>query len=84
MTNTLTMGYRMGEDGEIIVDAREQRVLRIVEEQFRQGEGTSAIARTLNAAGLTNRNGNPFTPQMVTKYVKRLKERAHHERTEET
>ena len=82
--NTLTMGYRMGEDGEIIVDAREQRVLRIVEAQWQAGQGQSAIARTLNESELTNRNGKPFTPQMVHKYIKRLKERRHHERTEDT
>ena len=77
--NTLNAGYRM-ENGEIVIDAKEQRVLRIVEQEFKLGQGQTAIARTLNARGLTNRAGKQFTPQMVHHYLKRQKERTQDEK----
>ena len=74
--NTLAMGYRI-ENGEIVVDAREMRIMRIIEDEYRAGKGQHDIARTLNAEGLTNRNDKPFTAQMVNHHLNKIKEAEH-------
>ena len=49
----------------MVRDENEQRALRIARPMLAQGATLDAIATRLNAAGLTNRRGHPYTASSV-------------------
>lgn len=55
------LGYSLGSDGHYSINPETAPVVRRIFERYRSGYSSAMIARELNAEGLTNVHGRPFT-----------------------
>ena len=69
----IPIGYR-NQEGTVLPDPTEQKLLELVERLDHAGEGPSGIARRLNEAGFRTRKHTEFSPQAVNHYLRKLEE----------
>lgn len=70
---SLPYGYRVAEDGKrLLPDDQEQQVLAVVRTLHQQGQGYSAIARTLATQGWRPRGKGRWHPQTIKNIVRSL------------
>ncbi|MEX0959095.1 MAG: recombinase family protein [Burkholderiales bacterium] len=63
-------GFRFLEDGHTIrIDSDEQSVIGLIDKMKRQGKTYAAIAKQLNAKGITGRDGKPWDGRNVRRVM---------------
>lgn len=74
MPTTYFLGYDTDEDGNIVIDEDQAKVVRRIFQEFLNGKGTSLIAKALMADGVLTARGNPtWTSDSVYKILKNEK-----------
>lgn len=66
-------GYKFNEDGKLVVVEEEAKVVRKIYEDYVRGVGTAAIARKLNAQGITTAHGRTFLASTILYIMKNEK-----------
>jgi DNA invertase Pin-like site-specific DNA recombinase len=69
LSGQLPDGYGKDDQGEIVLDCNREDVVRGILELAKEGKPDAAIARSLNARGITTRKSNPWTRPAVRKLV---------------
>lgn len=74
MPTTYFLGYDTDEDGNIVIDEEQAKVVRRIFQEFLNGKGTSLIAKGLMEDGVLTARGNPtWTSDSVYKILKNEK-----------
>ena len=64
-------GYHFDDEGRIMKDEREQRIIRVAHQLRQKGFSIRRVRRELTSNGMFNRNDNPLSAKAVFKILKR-------------